>query len=392
MTEYAVEAERLGKRYDLYATPARRVLEWLTLGRFSGHSELWALCDLDLRVPRGAVLGLCGANGSGKSTLLKVLSRTTTPTAGRFRTVGRVLSLLELGIGVELALTGRENVVRQALMHGYSRREIVPRLDAIVEFSELGGHVDEPVRTYSSGMAMRLAFSAAALMDPDVLILDEVLAVGDVSFQKKCIERIRAIKQAGTTILFCSHSIYDLRQLCDEALWLRDGRCAGLGDVVDVTAAYFYSQTGSGLAAPERPVAPAKGTPRIQGLELVDGNGAVVSAGAWTGDDLAVRVSIESPNGFEDGLHLAIGFRREDGVLCAGVSTLADGRPTVNASGVVILRLPKLALLSGTYLIDAWLLDRTGVCRYHEFVWEQKLVVRDRSGTLGVYLPERSWE
>ena len=230
-----VEAQGLGKCYRIYASALRRVGELASLGRLRGHRPFWALRSIDLAVPRGQALGICGANAAGKSTLLKILAGTTSPSEGRFRTAGRVTSLLEIGAGLHLDFSGRANIQLQGVLHGYRRRELARIAGEIAEFAELGDFLDEPVRVYSSGMGMRLGFSVAMAMEPEVLILDEVFAVGDVYFQKKCVDRLFELKARGVTILFCSHSLYDIRQLCDEALWLRDGEPAALGGSVQVT-------------------------------------------------------------------------------------------------------------------------------------------------------------
>ena len=248
-TKYSVEVEGLGKHYRAYERPLDRVIEACSLGRLKRHREFWALRNVDFRLASGASLGLIGANGAGKSTLLKVLAGITPPSEGRLRINGRVASLLELGAGFHLDFTGRMNIVSNGVMMGFTRREMEAKMDEIIEFAELGDYIDQPVRTYSSGMGLRLGFAIAAVVDPDVLIIDEVFAVGDMYFQKKCVDKIYSFKQRGKTILFCSHSLYDIRQLCDEAIWMRNGLPAAVGDSVTVTNEYQNAspQPRSGL-------------------------------------------------------------------------------------------------------------------------------------------------
>ncbi len=240
--EFSLEVEGLGKSYRMYKSPFRRVTEVLTRGAISGHEEFWALKDVSFQMRPGTSLGLCGANGAGKSTLLKVLAGTTTPTQGRYRMNGRVASLLELGAGFHMDFTGRANIFMNGIMMGYSRREMASKVDEIIEFAELGSYIDEPVRTYSSGMGLRLGFSVAVAVDPDILIIDEVFAVGDMYFQKKCIDRIYDFKRRNKTILFCSHSLYDVRQMCDDAIWLNNGEVAAIGNSVHTTNEYTSFQ------------------------------------------------------------------------------------------------------------------------------------------------------
>jgi len=199
--EYSLEVEGLGKSYRMYQSPFRRITEVLTRGKIKGHQEFTALNDVNFKMRPGTSLGLCGANGAGKSTLLKVLAGTTAPSAGRYRMSGRVASLLELGAGFHLDFTGRANIYMNGIMMGYSRREMESKIDEIVDFAELGPYIDEPVRTYSSGMGLRLGFSVAVAVDPDILIIDEVFAVGDMYFQKKCVDRIYDFKRRGDPVL-----------------------------------------------------------------------------------------------------------------------------------------------------------------------------------------------
>jgi lipopolysaccharide transport system ATP-binding protein len=205
----------------------------------AGSSEtFWALKDISFDLERGERLGIIGRNGAGKSTLLKILSRIVYPTEGEARLRGRVTSLLEVGTGFNMELTGRENVYLNAALHGLERREVDARLEEIIDFSGIGDFLDTPVKHYSSGMFMRLAFSVAAHLDPDILLLDEVLAVGDLSFQQKCLNRIEGLTSEGRTILFVSHSMDAITRFCTRAIWLDRGRIVCRGPVQDVIDAY----------------------------------------------------------------------------------------------------------------------------------------------------------
>lgn len=248
-----IKVESLGKEYkigsrsdqfmtlrdtisNLWQAPFRSGARKRDVG---GSGRIWALRDVSFEVLPGEIIGIVGRNGAGKSTLLKILSRITEPTTGQIDIYGRVGSLLEVGTGFNPELTGRENVYLNGAILGMRRREIDRKFDEIVEFSEVDKFIDTPVKHYSSGMYMRLAFGVAAHLEPEILIVDEVLAVGDFSFQKKCIGKISAVAREGRTVLFVSHNIVALRSLCHRGIWLKDGRLERMGDVDEVVNSYL---------------------------------------------------------------------------------------------------------------------------------------------------------
>ena len=256
----AVKVEGVGKCYRLFPNETARIVEWITRGHARRHEEKWALKDVSFELQRGSALGIIGGNGAGKSTLLKILTGTTRPTTGQFVVNGRLGSLLELGAGFHPEFTGKDNLYMNAAVLGIPKAEVKARYEELVSFAELGEYLHQPVRTYSSGMAMRLGFTVAMMANPEIMILDEVLAVGDQHFQKKCMDRIRDIRKSGTTILFVSHSIYHVRQMCDEAIWLHEGQVVMHGKPVDVTDEYVNFQYAlSGRAVRDRR---AEGRPR----------------------------------------------------------------------------------------------------------------------------------
>jgi lipopolysaccharide transport system ATP-binding protein len=262
MSETAVVVENLGKRYIIGqhkqgADGMRHVLEgvirsprtWLRSRREAKlrQVDFWALRNVSLSVSQGEVVGIIGRNGAGKSTLLKLLSRITVPTEGRFRINGRTSSLLEVGTGFHQELTGRENIFLNGAILGMTRAEIAKKFDKIVEFSEIEDFIDTPVKRYSSGMYVRLAFAVAAHLEPEVLIVDEVLAVGDAGFQKKCLGKMENFAQGGRTVLFVSHNMDAVRTLCRRAILLEDGKIRVDGDAETVVEEYFARfSTGSG--------------------------------------------------------------------------------------------------------------------------------------------------
>lgn len=216
-----LKVANVGKEYKLYASPRQRLKSLIT-GR-STHRSHWALRDVSFELQRGQCIGVIGDNGAGKSSLLKLLAGTLQPSTGSIERVGRVTAILELGAGFHPDFSGRDNLYFGGSLIGIDREEMARLEPEIVEFCELGEALDRPVKTYSSGMSVRLAFALVTAVQPDVLIIDEALAVGDQHFQKKCVDRIMAFRNAGCTILFCSHSPYHIRHLCDLALWLDGG-------------------------------------------------------------------------------------------------------------------------------------------------------------------------
>ena len=304
MSETAIVVENLGKRYVIgkrkeRVDGMRHVLEgvirspgaWLKERREAklGQVDFWALRNVSLSINQGEVVGIIGRNGAGKSTLLKLLSRITVPTEGRFRINGRTASLLEVGTGFHQELTGRENIFLNGAILGMTHAEIAKKFDQIVEFSEIENFLDTPVKHYSSGMYVRLAFAVAAHLEPEVLIVDEVLAVGDAAFQKKCLGKMENFAQSGRTVLFISHNMDAIRRLCQRGIWLKDGQVHQDGSVEDVSDAYFESISIEGASCLENP---AYGL-RILKVALRNNCGEEVRQ-LQPGDDLTVEISYEA--------------------------------------------------------------------------------------------------
>ena len=244
---WAIEVERVSKCYRLYKSPKDRLKEFFmprvhkyfpVFGRGTYAQTFWSLSDVSLQLGRGEVLGLIGVNGAGKSSLLQLICGVLQPTSGVVKVEGRIAALLELGAGFNPEFTGRENIVLNATLLGLSAQEIRDKTPGIIDFSGIESFIDQPVKTYSSGMYVRLAFSIATSVDPDILVIDEALSVGDGAFARKSFDRIMALKARGVTILFCSHSIYQVEALCQKALWLHEGKVKAFGSARDVTQAY----------------------------------------------------------------------------------------------------------------------------------------------------------
>ena len=391
-----IEARGLSKTYRLYRNPYGRLLEKLPWNKGkSYYKPVPALQDVSFDVARGECVGLVGTNGAGKSTLLKVLTGTTFPTAGRYTVRGRVTSLLELGAGFQQSFTGRTNIYMNAAMMGFSRKEAKKKVDEIIEFSELGDFIDAPIRTYSSGMSARLGFSVAVSADPDMLILDEILAVGDMNFRKKCVDKILDYKKRGKSLFFCSHSLYDVRQICDRAVWLRKGRVQMVSDSVSVTNEYATHENKIAEGSDETPfqdVVDAEGdsNPRILGAQLLDGETRQPRTTFSPGDSAILRVHVR--NAKREQLTLAVGAMRTDGTLCFAHTTQFSDIVFNFEEGHVSLKLDNLRLLSGEFTLPIWLFDAQGVHRFHERPANETLIVQNRTKDLGLFLQEHSWE
>src|ERR1041384_5563036 len=234
----ALRVEGVAKQYRIYERPVDRLKESLTRGRLKRHREFWALKGLSFEIERGTTTGIVGPNGSGKSTLLQIIAGTLDPTHGAVWVDGRVAALLELGAGFNLEFTGIENVFMSAALMGFTKAETAARLPQIERFAEIGDFIHQPVKTYSSGMYVRLAFAIAVNSDPDILIVDEALSVGDTIFQHRCVRRIREMQERGVTVLFVSHEPTLVRTLCSRAILLYQGEAIADGSPVDVLNRY----------------------------------------------------------------------------------------------------------------------------------------------------------
>lgn len=394
--EPVIEARNLSKSYKLYGSPYGRLKESLPWNRGKKlHKEIHALHDATFDVAPGECVGLIGHNGAGKSTLLKVLSGTTFPTGGSYTVRGRVTSLLELGAGFHMSFSGRENIYMNASMMGFSRKEAQAKYDEIVEFSELGDFINAPVRTYSSGMHARLGFSVAVATEPDLLIIDEILAVGDMNFRRKCVDKIMDYKKRGKSMFFCSHSLYDVRQMCDRVIWLRDGRMQMLGDSISVTNEYATHENKIAEGSDEMPYkdapeAKGDGNPRVVTAELLDGKTREPRTTFAPGDDVIVRAHIKNPK--RERLTIAMGAMRSDGTLCFAHSTQFADIVFDFEEGHVNLHLPNLSLLSGEFTVPVWLFDEIGVHRFHERPANDNLIVQNRTKDLGLFLQPHTWD
>ena len=367
-----------------------------------------ALDGVSFEVPRGTTFGVIGENGSGKSTLLKLLAGITKPTRGSLAVAGRISALIELGAGFHPEISGRENVAINGIMLGLTRREVDERFDEIVDFAELREFIDAPVKTYSSGMYMRLGFSVAIHVDPDVLLIDEVLAVGDEAFTRKCLDKIGEFHRRGKTIVLVTHSLGLVEKMCDETLWLRHGRKAGIGDpkrVVDAYLTYVAGGEEALLARDQAPARVAEAETKPEGyregrwgsreveitrVRLVDDRGQERHVFA-SGEGVTLRLEVEARAEVEDFV-FGVGIFTADGVSVYGTNTHIEDYVPRRAvgRGEVFLELSDLRLVEGTYLLDVAVHRRDGTpYDYHRGLHSFR--IKSRIKDVGVYRPPHRW-
>ena len=343
-----LRCDGVGKRYRVRNVPARRTLRDLVVRRMR---DVWALRDISFEVAPGEVLGIIGPNGAGKSTLLKLLSSITAPSEGEIRIRGRVAALIEVGSGFHPELTGRENVFLSGTILGMRRRDIAARLDSIADFAGIGSYLDVPVKWYSSGMYVRLGFAVAAHLRADVMLVDEVLAVGDAEFQARCLRRIQELRESGTTIVFISHDLGTVERMCHRALLLRSGRLAGEGPARDIVSRYQRMVTDGDLAA-HAPVVPDARPVEITSLEVMDASGRA-SGLSRSGDPLTIDVTLRTRERFDAAVVQAMIYSYEDGLLLSECSTPAEGMRVGPGDEVVRFEIEALHLLPGVYTLGA---------------------------------------
>jgi len=370
----AITAQSLGKSYKIarlgarggYRTLRESISEGVgsvvnRLRRLDNSrvtEDFWALRDVDFEVETGEVIGIIGRNGAGKSTLLKILSRITKPTIGRVELRGRVGSLLEVGTGFHPELTGRENIYLNGSILGMSRREIARRFDEIVAFSEIEEFLDTPVKRYSSGMYVRLAFAVAAHLEPEILLVDEVLAVGDFKFQKKCLGKMREVGRSGRTVLFVSHNIAALEALCEQCIFIDHGRVKTQGETRSILAKYYEDgedRTSGSRDLTEHHGRTGASQPVMSRVTLCDDNQNITSR-IRMGSSLSIHVDFDV-KGFPTRPVLGVVIKTDLGTNLFGVNNrfipgFEFGK--VDVPSTISCHLDKLPLMPGTYLVDLY--------------------------------------
>lgn len=393
-SENAIEVKNVKKRFKVYLDKGNSMKEKILFRSRNRYEDRWVLKGVSFDVKKGEAIGLIGKNGCGKSTTLKMLTRIMYPTEGTIELTGRVSSLIELGAGFHPDMSGRENIFTNASIFGLNHAEIERRLDDIIKFSELEEFIDNPVRTYSSGMYMRLAFAVAINVDADILLIDEILAVGDVSFQAKCFEKLQEIKRNGTTIVIVSHVMGQIEQICDKAIWIEEGRIREEGKPKVVGQHYLESMEEKRVERLEsefreevkrredsqkvkkkrkevqkvpdfcRKGAKIKGSREIEFINarILNQDGKET---LWikTGEEFTVEMQyVSHENGIGKSIDFIVGITREDGVYCFGTGMLSgyyEQEIHAKEKGIIKLAI-RNPFLKGHYLLDIAVQDREG--------------------------------
>jgi ABC-type polysaccharide/polyol phosphate transport system ATPase subunit len=435
---HAIEVSRVSKIYRRYshrkqfATLKSALLSRSLIKNLKPDETFTALNDISLTVAKGRTLGVIGRNGSGKSTLLKLVAGITKPSTGTVKVEGRISALIELGAGFHPEISGRENVFINGIMLGLTKREVTRRFDEIVEFAEMKEFIDAPVKTYSSGMYMRLGFAVAIHVDPDVLLVDEVLAVGDEGFTRKCLDQFAEFKRRGKTILLVTHSLGLVERFCDEALWLDAGRIKGSGDPKRIVGAYvtdFEHREEQELAAtdararrsaaepgtpaddqppavlPDNPVETGSGPTdmfraaegrwgsrevEITDIAVLDADGAPGHV-FHSGDRLDVRIRMRAPLPVDDFV-VGVGLFNAEGVCCYGTNTSIEELMPERLSGEAeaIFSIESLDLVEGTYKLDVGIHKMDGYpYDYHRLLHTFR--VKSPAKDVGIYRPRHTW-
>lgn len=386
-----IRLREVGKQYPLTNHAGDRLGTLVSLMRNQPPSRVFsALSNVNFEVWRGQSVGLVGENGAGKSTLLKIIAGVVRATTGTLSINGRIGALLELGAGFHPEYSGRENVFLSAALMGMSRKETAERLDEILAFADIGSHIEQPIKHYSSGMVVRLGFAIASTMRPDILITDEVLAVGDESFQKKCVAWMENYLSDGGTLLLCSHSMFHIQKLCHSAAWIHRGNMQMFGSAADVAREYLaYHEDKYRSTRQQQPKMVASGVYQIRSMKL-NGRTGEEKVRIAMGDALEIRGTVFSPD--ERAPSVALGIVRTDGTPVYGLVSDMDGFALTPAGKNLygyVLSLPHLPLLPGRYHVRAHAMDPEGMRLFDQL--EQQFDVTGQTREMGVCQLEHEW-
>lgn len=397
----AIEIHDLHKKFRVYADQGHSLKEKLLSKKRRSYEDRWVLNGISLEVEKGEAIALVGKNGCGKSTLLKLMSRILFPESGTVKLNGRVSSLIELGAGFHPDMTGRENIYTNASIFGLTHKEIDERLQEIIDFSEMEEFIDNPVRTYSSGMYMRLAFSVAIHVGADILLIDEILAVGDAAFQAKCFERLMEIKAEGTTIVIVSHSMAQLERICDRTVWIDEGKIRMEGAPNEVHPKYLeymgqrrqlspkknVPQPQTAASDEQPPEMPAKWT----GIRLLNEQGEPIEKFA-TGDTVILELSYRAEPEKAEEVLIGLALYRADKALCYGTNTQREHLAPIvlKETGTIRCRFSPMNLVAGTYWFDA-AMRRMDMFAYDYAAQAVRFAVYDPIDETGVTRLDHTW-
>lgn len=398
MSEYAIELKHITKIYAMYAKPTDRLKEALDFRRRSYHDTFYALNDVNIHVKKGEMIGFIGENGSGKSTLLKIITGVLTPTSGEMQINGNIAALLELGSGFNPEYSGYDNIYLNGMVLGFTKEQVDEMVDDIISFADIGDHLYQPVKTYSSGMFVRLAFAVAINVDPEILIVDEALAVGDLEFQLKCMEKFTEFRNAGKTILFVSHDVNAVRRFCDRVYWLKNGVVENEGETMEVTEEYenFLKRKSLKTVDREKSVVEEHSAPEIvtvdsatlldENLEPVD----IVEQNSTVYVKVEYTVKDESPKNPV----LGVAIRTVQNHYVCGLNTLLDKTaiPWKKGKNVFYIKYPNMSLLSGEYYFDVAFFEENATV---PFVYKTKYVTMFITGKYvgeGIVVLDHEWK
>ena len=411
----AISVEHISKQFKIFYDKSTSLKEKVLFQHRRKYEEREVLRDVSFQIPKGQAVGLIGHNGCGKSTMLKLLTKIMYPEQGQIVTDGRISALIELGAGFHPDMSGRENIYTNAAIFGLSRQEIDQRLEQIIEFSELGKYIDNPVRTYSSGMYMRLAFSVAINVDADILLVDEILAVGDASFQAKCFNRLREIKANGTTIVIVSHSLAQIEQICDRSIWIHEGKIRADGLPREIHPAYLdymakeymeHTETEQEAHSPQEDDTTQEPEDEetseqektrwgnraayFTQIRLLNGAGQETSRFV-TGEPMTIEMGYRVKSSLK---HPAcgIGIFRNDGVQCYGVNTQIDHIQglELQPEGVLRFQVESNVLLPGIYTLDVALHTEDGFA-YDYYRFAKEFQVSSQRSEAGIARLPHTW-
>lgn len=416
-SQVLIDAQGVGKRYELFQRPSDR-LKQLLWGRWRNYGRsFWALQDASFSVSKGEVVGLVGRNGAGKSTLLQMVCGTLQPTTGTIAVRGRIAALLELGAGFNPDFSGLENVYMNAALMGLSRSQVDERIDDILAFADIGDFVHQPVKTYSSGMFVRLAFAVATSVDPEILVVDEALSVGDGAFARKSFDRVMQMREKGAAVLFCSHSMYQIQALCSKALWIESGHVRMMDTAAKVTSAYEtflmtgqVEQSASSPSPTHQEPGPAAAAPSMAQTALpplTDHTAKLSGITVQTSDGQSSKDLRIVSN--ETDLRIRVAFRMDPSIPAPSVAfvithlsgvTVTSGLKILDDSfldrhagtGAVELSLPLLPLLQGDYHLDVYLGCERGLQLYDQALRDVRLTVVQSSLERGLVTIPCEWQ